>query len=166
MVNSQHNEEQPIRWMLHFFTIGVVGWALYEGHLVTITGDEDLFLKFLFNVALLQGIYGAALALGSVIYPMMMGLIRKKLDISKEDYVSGICCLYGIALFAAGFGLFEIRDYEFFINIPFSMVAINIAIFMLLARPAMAHIIYRMGLWWFLLSLFIFFVLVGLKRDD
>lgn len=28
MENSQHNEEQSIRWMLHFFTIGVVGWAL------------------------------------------------------------------------------------------------------------------------------------------
>ncbi len=166
MDNSQHHEEQPIRWMLHFFTIGVVGWALYEGHLVKITGDEDQFLEFLFNVALLQGIYGAALALGSVIYPMMMGIIRKKLDISKEDFSSAICCLYGIALFAAGFGLFEVRDYEFFVNYPLSMVAINISIFLLLARPAMAHVIYRMGFWWFLLSLFIFFVLVALKRDD
>ena len=166
MDNSQHHEEQPIRWMLHFFTIGVAGWALYEGYLVKITGEEDQFLELLFNIALLQGIYGAALALGSVIYPMMMGLMQQKMDISKEDFSSAICCLYGLALFAAGFGIFEIRDYEFFVNYPLSMVAINISLFLLLARPAMAHVIYRMGLWWFLLSLFIFFVLVALKRDE
>jgi len=83
MNNSQHNEEQPIRWMLHFFTLGILGWAFIEGYQIKLSGNEELYAEYLFHLVLLQGVYGAFLILGSATYPIMRGLLEQKLDIPK-----------------------------------------------------------------------------------
>lgn len=160
-MDSSQNEVQPIRWMLHFFTFGAVGWALIEGSKLNQSANAEQFTEHLFLLIGLQALYGAVVILGSATYPILRGIHQQKINITEEDHTSFIAFLYGLALIGVGYGVYLGWDHGIITNNNSLLILINASMFLFLSRPVMAHIIYKMGIWWFVLGLFVMLFAFG-----
>jgi hypothetical protein len=166
MENTHPNEEQPIRWMLHFFTIGVLGWALLEGNKINQTANPEQFTEHLLLLIGLQALYGAVVILGSATYPILRGILQQKTNITEEDHTAVIAFLYGLALIGVGYGVYLGWENGVIADNNSLLLLINASMFIFLTRPAMAHIIYKMGIWWFVLGLCVMLFAFERQRDQ
>ena len=165
MNNPQGQNSPNIRWVLHIFTISILGWALITGFQAHSNGGSEELTALMQSVTSYQALFGVVLIVASSVYPITKAFIQKKTDIREEDHNSSVAFLYGLALVTTGFGVYEGWEYGLLMENELLLIITNGLLFFLLSRPAANHIIYRMGLWWFTISLFVMLIAISYKAD-
>ena len=166
---KQNNSISEIKWTLYLTMSSALFFAVFEGFKINkdaYINEPEAFTNYLHSLIGYQAWFGIILIISSAAYPILKWLMRGGNSIRLDENISGMACLYGLLLLVVGGGCLEALELGFIGGGAWSLIIINALIFVFIVRPALTHVIYKMGLGWFVLSfLFVLFFFSKSQKD-